>query len=77
VLRNHFLILNAYYLPGMRHDRLYPSITPVNSFRLIFDLYFHAGLRLLPDEYFARRREPYGFVNITKIMRGLLRTVPT
>jgi hypothetical protein len=32
-------ILNAYYLPGGRKNT-YPSITPVNSFRVIFDHYF-------------------------------------
>lgn len=43
-------ILNAYYLPdasGMA--MLYPSISPVNSFRVIFNAYFGANLPLLPD----------------------------
>ncbi|HEX2267025.1 MAG TPA: sulfatase-like hydrolase/transferase, partial [Actinomycetota bacterium] len=53
-LRNKFLIFNSYYLPDVPHNRLYPSITPVNSFRLIFDLYFRAGMRLLPDRHFVR-----------------------
>ncbi|HEX8099186.1 MAG TPA: hypothetical protein VF660_03170 [Actinomycetota bacterium] len=75
-LRNHFLILNAYYVPGMPRDRLYPTITPVNSFRLIFDQYFHGKFPLFPDKYFARRMEPYGFVDITKLLRNELRTVP-
>jgi hypothetical protein len=75
-LRNHFLILNAYYLPGVPRNRLYPSITPVNTFRLIFDLYFQADLPLLPDRYFAYLADSRDLVNITERMRSLLRTVP-
>jgi hypothetical protein len=40
--------LNAYYLPNGDKD-LYETITPVNSFRLIFDEYFGANYPLLPD----------------------------
>jgi hypothetical protein len=43
-----FLILNAYYLPG-HTDLLYPTISPVNTFRLIFDAYFGTDYGLLPD----------------------------
>ncbi len=41
-------ILNAYYLPEAAED-LYPAITPVNTFRVIFDNYFGENLGLLPD----------------------------
>jgi hypothetical protein len=55
--------LMAYYLPGDGKSRLYPSITPVNSFRLIFDEYFGANYPLLPDEtYISDNRtapDPY------------------
>ncbi len=43
-------IFNAYYLPGKENTFLYKSITPVNSFRAIFNLYFNAHLELLPDD---------------------------
>ena len=33
-------ILNAYHLPGGVAERLYPTITPVNSFRIVFEEYF-------------------------------------
>ncbi|HMB23462.1 MAG TPA: sulfatase-like hydrolase/transferase, partial [Anaerolineales bacterium] len=48
-------ILNAYYLPGMEMDKvLYPSITPVNSFRVVLNSYFDQDLSLLDDtSYFA------------------------
>lgn len=42
-------ILNAYYLPGGGDKLLYPTITPVNTFRLIMDYYFGKELGLLKD----------------------------
>jgi hypothetical protein len=44
-----FMILNAYYLPGQAYQDFYPAITPVNSFRLIFNRYFGSAYELLPD----------------------------
>lgn len=44
----HMAILNAYYLPG--HEiSLYPSITPVNTFRIVFNAYFGQEYPLLED----------------------------
>jgi hypothetical protein len=42
-------ILNAYYFPGGQTDSLYPTITPVNSFPIVFNTYFGADYKLLPD----------------------------
>ena len=43
-------ILNAYYLPGVQTDTmLYPSISPVNSFRIVLNSYFGQELPLLED----------------------------
>ena len=43
-------ILNVYYFPKQAaRDALYPSITPVNTFRILFDAYFGQNLPLLPD----------------------------
>jgi hypothetical protein len=44
----HMAILNAYYLPGHK-DALYPSISPVNTFRLILNSYFGDHYPLLDD----------------------------
>jgi len=41
--------LSAYHLPGNGKDQLYETITPVNSFRLIFDHYFRTQFGLLED----------------------------
>lgn len=42
-------ILNAYYLPE-HSDSLYPSISPVNTFRLILNEYFGENYALFPDK---------------------------
>ena len=45
-----FPILNAYYLPDERAKAmLYPSISPVNSFRVVLDTYLGTDYKLLPD----------------------------
>lgn len=57
----HMFILNAYYLPG-RNDELYPSISPVNTFRLIFDDYFGGDYPLLKDiSYYSPVPKLYQF----------------
>jgi hypothetical protein len=54
-------ILNAYYLPA-HADALYPSISPVNSFRVVLNEYFGASLPLLEDvNYNSPDREPYNY----------------
>jgi hypothetical protein len=42
--------LNAYYLPQGGGRNLYPTISPVNSFRVIFNTYFGGHLDLLKDQ---------------------------
>lgn len=57
--RYRLQILNAYYLPETSDGiapsaTIYPTITPVNTFRLIFDHYFGGSFGLLPDHsYFS------------------------
>jgi hypothetical protein len=48
-------ILNAYYLPNLQVDEiLYPSISPVNSFRVVINSHFGQDLPLLEDRsYFG------------------------
>jgi hypothetical protein len=64
-------ILNAYYLPGQPPMQPYPTITPVNTFRLILDDYFGANLELLPDRtyVFADFEHPYRFEDVTDRLR--------
>ena len=49
---NRLQILNGYYFSGKDNSILYSSITPVNSFRVVFDTYFGTEYGLLPDESF-------------------------
>lgn len=58
--------LNAYYLPNKGADILYDSITPVNSFRLIFKHYFGVKINLLEDYcYYSEIRHPWIFTDVT------------
>ncbi len=43
-------ILNAYFIPGLQTDDYYPKLSPVNTFRLIFNTYFGGQYDLLLDE---------------------------
>jgi len=70
-LRLKFGILNAYLLPGVSREGLYPSITPVNSFRLLFNLYFGEHLALLPDRsyVFTDLSHLYEFTDVTERLK--------
>ncbi|MDZ7838992.1 MAG: hypothetical protein U5N58_14240 [Actinomycetota bacterium] len=59
-------IFNAYYMPQQENDLLYGSITPVNSFRVVFNTYFGTSFPLLEDRsYNSFEVEPYRFTDIT------------
>jgi hypothetical protein len=72
-LKRKMGILNAYYLPGAPSDVLYPSVSPVNSFRIILDLYFNQDIEILPDRYygFSDYRHLYDFFDITDRLEGI------
>jgi hypothetical protein len=64
-LQDRMSILNAYHIPG-GGPLLYDTITPVNTFRVIFDTLFGAHYKMLPDRnYFTWARRPYTFTDIT------------
>jgi len=66
MLRERMRIFNAYYLPQVGNDLLYKSITPVNTFRLVFNLYFGTNYELLSDRsYFSNYDCPYKFTDVT------------
>jgi hypothetical protein len=52
-------ILNAYFLPGVEMDEvLYPTVSPVNSFRVVLNRYLGFSLPLLEDKsYFAPNQD--------------------
>jgi len=51
--RERTMILNAYHLPGGNREWIYPGITPVNTFRMIFNHYFGAHYPYVPDKSFV------------------------
>ena len=66
LFRENMRILDAYYLPGDGKSRLYDSITPVNTFRTIFNCYFNTDYKLLPDRsYYTLTERPHDFVDVT------------
>jgi len=79
-LQERARILNSYYLPGIDGEKfLYPSITPVNSFRVILNLYFGTDLKLLPDRSYVFQEKanlyiydfdgPIDFIDVTNIVK--------
>jgi len=60
-------IFNAILLPEGDENNFYDSITPVNTFRIIFNHYFKTHYDLLKDKsYFPERKFPYKFLDVTK-----------
>jgi hypothetical protein len=58
-------IFNAYYLPDGGSQKIYDTITPVNTFRTVFNLYFGDSYPLLDDvSYFSDDDAPYAFKDI-------------
>jgi hypothetical protein len=66
-LQERFHPLNAYYLPNGGTTDLYQSISPVNTFRVIFNRYFGTKLPLLPDRsfYSAEDIRPFDWHEVT------------
>lgn len=61
-------ILYAVYFPDQNYQQFYNTITPVNTFRIVFDRYFNEGLELLPDKtYYTSYEKIYGYKDITDI----------
>lgn len=64
-------ILNAYYLPERQQQALYESISPVNTFPVIFNLYFNGNFDLLEDaSYYSRYETPYEYQKIEVARTG-------
>jgi len=60
--------LNAYYLPHGGDSALYETITPVNSFRLIFNYYFNDTYNILEDIAYRPNTEKSNFKDISDIL---------
>lgn len=68
-LKERMSILNAYHLPDGGDAALYDSITPVNTFRVIFNHYFGTNLALLEDRnYFSQGERIWQYVDVTDMI---------
>jgi hypothetical protein len=60
----HFFILNAYHLPE-HNNELYSGISPVNTFRLVFNDYFGGDYVMLEDvSYYSPVPKLYNFTKV-------------
>ena len=62
--------LNAYYLPHDGRISLYDDITPVNTFRVVFNEYLNADFELLDDRHYwvSSDKKPYDLEDVTEII---------
>lgn len=71
MLKERLGILNAYLLPDGGERFVHDSITPVNTFRVLFLAYFGADYEPLEDRsYFSRLKRPYDFLDATDTLDG-------
>jgi len=70
-LREKLGILNAVYFPGVDYDLLRGDMTPVNTYRMVFNTFFGTGLPILPDRLYAfpDDRTLYEFHDVTDRVR--------
>ena len=62
-------IFNAYYFPNNDSKLLYDNVTPVNSFRIVFDSYFQTNYGLLEDKiFFSTPEKPFTLIEITDLI---------
>lgn len=63
--------LNAYLVPDSVRSKLYPGVTPMNSFRLVFNGLFGDSLPLLPDQsWYSNYPKPFDFTDVTAQIVG-------
>lgn len=66
-LKQKMGILNAIYFENCKNKIFSDTISPVNTFRLIFNLYFNTNYNMLPDKNYAYYSDkyPYRFFDVT------------
>lgn len=64
-------ILNAMYFPDSEaHRGLYPEISPVNTFRFVFNHYFGANYTLLPDKmFYSAYEQRFNYYDVTDTIK--------
>ncbi|MHB0977176.1 MAG: sulfatase-like hydrolase/transferase [Candidatus Aquicultorales bacterium] len=70
LLKERMRIFNAVYLPDGAKGVLYEGITPVNTFRVLFNAYLGTDFKLLDDSsYFSTYEKPYRFKDVTEVVK--------
>ncbi len=70
-MQDRFSILNAYYLGGRESSLLYPSISPVNTFRVVLNEFFGMDMKLLPDRsFFSLWLTPFQLEDVSQEVTG-------
>lgn len=62
-------IINAYHLPDGGDKLLYPNISPVNTFRVIFNYYLGGNYDLVEDKLWFSTGKAFEFQDVTEIMK--------
>ena len=66
-VRERYSIFNAYLLPDGGDENLYDSISPVNTFRVLFNHYFGTDYPLLEDKaFYVPFLEIYNFTLVSR-----------
>jgi len=66
-MKEQYAIFNAYYFPDRDYSLLYPTISPVNSFRVVLNTYFGGTYELLPDKnYITPYYRRFEFIDVTQ-----------
>lgn len=73
VVEIKFGIMNAWYLPGGEDLGLYPEMTAINTFPVLFGRYFGLDYGTLPDRVYTSRawNRPYDLIDVTDRLPSL------
>ncbi len=64
-VQERMTILNALLLPGGT-EAIYPHLTPVNTFRIVFNQLFSGDFERLPDRaFYSEYGAPFDFIDVT------------
>jgi len=62
--------INYILLPDKNENPLYNTITPVNTFRVLFNDYFNTNFEVLEDRiFFNNNSKPYDFIDVTYLFK--------
>ena len=64
--------INYILLPDKNKNSLYDTMTPVNTFRVLFNDYFGTNFEILEDKvFFSDYEKPYNFIDVTHLFRDV------